>query len=128
MEFALPGNPDIFLLPALLLCVAAAAAEAPRSTFHVCAFYTDEVEEAHLSFVREANRWFAETGRQDGFSYETTADWTRLEPLPNELYDLPNLRVTGAEVTAAVRRATDLPVGVDLPSHVSGWRRSTAAG
>ncbi len=24
--------------------------------------------------------------------------------------------------------AADLPVGVDLPSHVSGWRRSTAAG
>ena len=71
-----------FLLLALLLCGATTAGAAGGSapTFHVCAFYTDGVEEAHLSFVREANRWFAETGRQDGFSYEATADWSRLEP------------------------------------------------
>ncbi len=70
-----------FLLLALLLCGATTAGAAGGSaTFHVCAFYTDGVEEAHLSFVREANRWFAETGRPDGFSYEATADWSRLEP------------------------------------------------
>jgi hypothetical protein len=71
-----------FLLLVLLLCgtTTARAVEAPGSPFHVCAFYTDGVEEAHLSFVRQANRWFPEAGRQDGFSYEATADWTRLEP------------------------------------------------
>jgi uncharacterized protein len=67
----------------LVLCglIAAAEAEAPAPTFHVVAFYDGEVEEAHLSFVREANRWFGETARQDGFAYEATGDWNRLEPV-----------------------------------------------
>ena len=68
------------LVLGLCAALAAAAAEAPAPKFHVVAFYDGKVEEAHLSFVREANRWFGETARQDGFSYEATTDWTRLEP------------------------------------------------
>jgi len=44
------------------------------------AFYADGVEEAHLSFVREANAWFGDLARRDGFAYEATADWKKLEP------------------------------------------------
>jgi hypothetical protein len=71
----------LFVL-ALALCavLTAAAGETPAPAFRVVAFYTDGVEEAHLSFVREANRWFGEVARQDGFRYESTADWTKLEP------------------------------------------------
>jgi hypothetical protein len=67
---------------ALGLCGTPAAAEAgaPRATFEVVAFYADKVEEAHLSFVRGANRWFGELAERDGFRYEATADWSRLGP------------------------------------------------
>ena len=71
----------LFLL-VLGLCgaITAAAAEAPAPSFHVVAIYEGKTEEAHLSFVREANRWFGELARQDGFSYEATTDWGKLEP------------------------------------------------
>ena len=71
----------LFIL-VLGLCGAldAAAAEPPAPKFRVVAFYNGNVEEAHASFVREANRWFGETARQDGFSYEATTDWSKLEP------------------------------------------------
>jgi hypothetical protein len=57
-----------------------AKAEGPSASFRVVGFYADQVEEAHLSFAREANRWFEEMARRDGFRYEATTDWTRLEP------------------------------------------------
>jgi hypothetical protein len=63
-----------------LCALVVAAAEAPAPKFHVVAFYDGKQEEAHASFVREANRWFGETAQQDGFSYEATTDWSRLEP------------------------------------------------
>jgi len=49
---------------------------APR--FHVIAFYTGAQDQAHISFVREANRWFPELARTHGFTYEATTDWSRL--------------------------------------------------
>ena len=36
--------------------------------FKAIAFYTGTNEEAHTSFVREANRWFAEAARQSDFA------------------------------------------------------------
>jgi hypothetical protein len=60
--------------------LAFAEAEAPAPKFHVVGFYDGKQEEAHASFVREANSWFGETARQEGFSYEATTDWSRLEP------------------------------------------------
>ena len=63
-----------------LASAAAVAPVAPAPKFHVVAFYDGKREEAHASFVREANRWFGETARRDGFSYEATADWSQLEP------------------------------------------------
>jgi hypothetical protein len=67
----------------LVLCFTTAApghtqerGAAPR--FKVLAFYTGVNDLAHISFVREANRWFPEAGRTHGFSYEATTDWSRL--------------------------------------------------
>jgi hypothetical protein len=77
---ARPLRHPLFILH-LGLCGAltAGAVEAPAPKFHVVAFYNGKEEEAHASFVREANRWFGETARQDGFSYEATTDWNKLE-------------------------------------------------
>ena len=47
-------------------------------TFKVLAFYTGKNDLAHISFVDEANEWFPEAGRKNGFVYESTSDWTKL--------------------------------------------------
>ena len=49
---------------------------APR--FKVIAFYTGRDDLAHVSFVREANRWFPQLARERDFSYDATDDWSRL--------------------------------------------------
>ena len=55
----------------------ASAQEGPPK-FKVLAFYTGVNDQAHISFVREANRWFPDLARARGFSYEATTDWSRL--------------------------------------------------
>jgi len=44
----------------------------------VLAFYTAKQDEAHISFVHEANKWFADKSVVYGFSYTSTSDWTKL--------------------------------------------------
>jgi hypothetical protein len=46
--------------------------------FRVIAFHSAETEDAHMSFVHEANRWFAEKAREYGFTYDSTTDWNKL--------------------------------------------------
>jgi uncharacterized protein len=52
----------------------------PSARFSVLAFYTGKHDLAHISFVEEANRWFPEQGTKHGFFYESTTDWSRLNP------------------------------------------------
>lgn len=49
---------------------------APR--FRAVAFYPDETEPAHMSFIREANRWFPAMGAAHNFSYQATTNWSQL--------------------------------------------------
>src|SRR6188768_3785192 len=67
---------------ALLLTLPATAgwSEGAQSapTFKVLAFYTGTNDLAHISFLEEANKWFPEAGRKNGFTYESTSDWTKL--------------------------------------------------
>jgi len=65
-------------LAATLVAVVALSGKAQRAPFAVLAFYTGIEDPAHVSFVGEANRWFPETGRAQGFTYQATTDWTRL--------------------------------------------------
>ena len=53
-------------------------AQTPSSVFNVIAFYTGRSDQAHISFVREANRWFPEAGRKAGFTYLSTTNWADL--------------------------------------------------
>ena len=53
------------------------ANEAPPA-FKVIAFYTGKNDLAHLSFVREANRWLPAVAAKHHFSYEATNDWSKL--------------------------------------------------
>jgi hypothetical protein len=46
--------------------------------FRVIAFFTAKQDQAHISFVHEANRWFPEMATKYNFSYESTSDWQNL--------------------------------------------------
>jgi hypothetical protein len=49
---------------------------APR--FSVIAFYTGRNDKAHISFVREAERWFPRMAVEHGFTYDSTTNWADL--------------------------------------------------
>ena len=48
--------------------------------FKVIGFYADisESETAHVSFVHEANRWFAQMAARYNFAYDSTKNWNNL--------------------------------------------------
>jgi hypothetical protein len=46
--------------------------------FKVIAFYTGKSDKAHISFVKEANRWFPRMAAEHGFAYEATDNWESL--------------------------------------------------
>ncbi len=46
--------------------------------FKVIAFYTGKDDQAHVSYVHEANKWFPKMAEKNGFSYDSTANWTNL--------------------------------------------------
>jgi uncharacterized protein len=53
-------------------------AQAPQPDFRVIAFYTARNDQAHISFVHEANRWFPGIAAKYNFSYDSTDNWTNL--------------------------------------------------
>lgn len=50
----------------------------PKARFNVIAFFTAQNDQAHVSFVHEANRWFPTIAKQYHFSYDTTSNWNNL--------------------------------------------------
>ena len=46
--------------------------------FKVIAFYTGKNDQAHISFVQEANQWFAKMAGPANFSYAATTNWADL--------------------------------------------------
>ena len=49
-----------------------------RDKFAVLGLYTGKEDPAHISFVHEANRWFAEMGQKHGFVYDSSSNWDML--------------------------------------------------
>lgn len=64
-----------FLLTMLTGSVAMSLEPGPMK---VLAFYSGKNDSAHVSFVREANRWFTEKSRENGFRYEAYSSWDSL--------------------------------------------------
>ena len=62
----------------LALCLGFTYGQSPPGSFRLIAFFTAKNDLAHVSFVGEAHRWFAEMGRQYNFRYDTTSNWTLL--------------------------------------------------
>ncbi len=70
-------------IAALLLCgmrlvCEGEAAQSPASEFQALAFYTGKNDQAHISFVHEANQWFARMAGQNHFKYRSTTNWDEL--------------------------------------------------
>ena len=53
-------------------------AQSASPAFKVIAFYTGKSDQAHISFVHEANQWFPRMARQANFSYDSTTNWAEL--------------------------------------------------
>lgn len=47
-------------------------------SLNVIAFFTAKHDQAHISFVHEANIWFPKMAAQYGFHYDTTSNWKNL--------------------------------------------------
>jgi hypothetical protein len=49
-----------------------------KDVTRVIGFYTAKNDAAHISFVREANKWFASKAREHHFIYDSTNQWSNL--------------------------------------------------
>jgi hypothetical protein len=63
---------------ALLASCAPHRARPPAPGFRVVAFFTAKQDPAHISFVREAERWFPAVAARHHFRFDTTSDWRKL--------------------------------------------------
>ena len=66
----------VLLCTALLVFTANHAQKTP--SFKVIAFYTAKNDQAHISFVHEANRWFPQMAAKYNFTYDSTNNWNNL--------------------------------------------------
>jgi hypothetical protein len=67
----------------LLLAIASSlgcSGLAEPAKFHAIAFYTGKSDQAHISFVREANEWFPKMAKQFNFTFDSTTNWADLNP------------------------------------------------
>ena len=80
----------LFTYPMLLLCTHTINAQNEHASFKVISFYTakDKDEQAHMSFVKEANRWFAKAGEANNFMYDSTDNWSNLNAKFLSRYDV----------------------------------------
>ncbi|TWR29213.1 ThuA domain-containing protein [Mucilaginibacter pallidiroseus] len=64
----------------LLLCLACffMISTAAAQKFKVIAFYTAKNDQAHISFVHEANKWFPLMAKKYNFGYDSTSNWSNL--------------------------------------------------
>ena len=62
----------------LIVCCYALRAAPGRPAFRVIAFFTAKQDQAHISFVEEAERWFPATAATYHFRFDTTSNWHNL--------------------------------------------------
>lgn len=73
------GSGKIILIALLSICFFGFAQNKKgNSKFKVIAFYTAKNDQAHISFVHEANKWFPKVAEQNHFAYDSTSNWDNL--------------------------------------------------
>jgi uncharacterized protein len=68
----------LFTLCFACFCFATLKAQDKDIKFKAIAFFTARNDQAHISFVHEANRWFSDMGIKYHFVYDSTKDWNNL--------------------------------------------------
>ncbi len=68
--------PALALIIACFCCCTIYAQSNPK--FKVIAFYTAKNDQAHISFVHEANKWFPKMAEKYHFQYDSTNDWSNM--------------------------------------------------
>ncbi|GGH14452.1 ThuA domain-containing protein [Mucilaginibacter phyllosphaerae] len=68
----------VFCLVCLYFTQAASAQNASAPQFKVIAFYTGKEDQAHISFVQEAGKWFPAMAKKYNFTYDATNNWGNL--------------------------------------------------
>ncbi|HUD46879.1 MAG TPA: ThuA domain-containing protein [Candidatus Baltobacteraceae bacterium] len=68
----------VLAIGAVCLAVWTLEAQSPAPQFKVIAFYTGKNDPAHISFVKEANKWFPEMAARYHFAYDATTNWNDL--------------------------------------------------
>ncbi|WPO77544.1 ThuA domain-containing protein [Flavobacterium sp. KACC 22761] len=67
------------LIALLLVCFTGFSQHKKDKTkFKVIAFYTAKNDQAHISFVHEANKWFPKVAEENHFEYDSTSNWDNL--------------------------------------------------
>jgi len=66
------------LLSMLFIISFAAPLMAQKPKFNVVGFFTAKNDRAHISYVHEANKWFAKMAVKHGFAYDSTNHWENL--------------------------------------------------
>ena len=59
-----------------------------KPDFRVIAFFTGKEDQAHLSFLDEAERWFPAMAAKYNFSFDTTSNWNNLNRAFLSKYDV----------------------------------------
>lgn len=68
----------VLLFITCIACLGFTKAKAQKAKFKVIAFYTAKSDEAHISYVHEANRWFPKIAEKYHFAYDSTNNWNNL--------------------------------------------------
>ena len=71
------SNRALLLILLFFLSIAGRAGQ-NHPDFKVIAFYSGKSDQAHISFVHEANQWFSKISSKKHFSYQATDDWNKL--------------------------------------------------
>ncbi len=126
---ALPCFRKLFILWICYLGSSLPLACQPKPGFHVLAFHSAETEQAHMSFVHEANRWFAKKAAGYGFIYDSTTDWNKLndEVLSHcQVVIFLDVRPDSADQRAAFRRYMEHG-GAWMGFHFAGFALTPSA-
>jgi hypothetical protein len=68
----------VFLLACFGLAAMKPASKVKKPKFKVIAFYTGKNDQAHVSYMHEANKWFSKMAAQNNFQYDSTNNWDNM--------------------------------------------------
>jgi hypothetical protein len=75
----LVSSKELIAIVFCLICfISTIQAQSKSGKFNVIAFYRAKSDQAHISYVHEANRWFPKEAARHNFTYDSTDNWTNL--------------------------------------------------